>query len=56
MGKIVAQYEAILTISRGWSSAFENSALVDIPQTSPAEDDSEQPENIIRIPAEPSSS
>ncbi|KAJ1797365.1 hypothetical protein LPJ59_003185 [Coemansia sp. RSA 2399] len=56
MGKIVAQYEAILTVSRGWSSAFENSALVDIAQTNPADDDSEQPENIIRIPAESSSS
>ncbi|KAJ2893011.1 hypothetical protein GGI21_005487, partial [Coemansia aciculifera] len=46
MGKVVKQYESILCIAKGWSSAFENSALVDIPQTNAAgEDDSEQPEN-----------
>ncbi|KAI9506812.1 hypothetical protein GGI25_000155 [Coemansia spiralis] len=52
MSKIVAQYEAILSISKGWSNAFENSALVDISQTNSADDDSEQPENVIRIPAD----
>ncbi|KAJ2031954.1 hypothetical protein IWW57_000458 [Coemansia sp. S610] len=52
MSKVVTQYESILCIVQGWSSAFDNAALVDIPQTNPTEDDSEQPENVIRIPAE----
>ncbi|KAJ2059550.1 hypothetical protein GGI17_004318 [Coemansia sp. S146] len=52
MSKVVKQYESILCIAKGWSSAFENAALVDIPQTNATEDDSEQPENVIRISAE----
>ncbi|KAJ1854107.1 hypothetical protein GGH12_004320 [Coemansia sp. RSA 1822] len=54
MSKIVAQYESILKIATGWSSAFENAVLVDIPQTNSVEDDSEQPEYVIRIPVEDS--
>ncbi|KAJ2550044.1 hypothetical protein IWW35_003477 [Coemansia sp. RSA 1878] len=54
MSKIVEQYESILKIATGWSSAFENAVLVDIPQTNPVEDDSEQPEYVIRIPVEDS--
>ncbi|KAJ2367335.1 hypothetical protein H4S01_002216 [Coemansia sp. RSA 2610] len=54
MNKIVQQYESILSIALGWSTALENAALVDIPQTNAAEDDSEQPENVIRIPVEES--
>ncbi|KAJ2743677.1 hypothetical protein GGI20_003568 [Coemansia sp. BCRC 34301] len=52
MGKVVNQYESILSIAKGWSSAFENAALVDIPQTNAAEEDSEQPESVIRILAD----
>ncbi|KAJ2726540.1 hypothetical protein GGI07_000482 [Coemansia sp. Benny D115] len=52
MGKVVQQYKSILTISKGWSTAFENAALVDIVQTSQNDDDSEGPENVIRIPIE----
>ncbi|KAJ2707707.1 hypothetical protein FB645_000480 [Coemansia sp. IMI 203386] len=53
MGKIVSQYKSILTIARGWSNAFENATLVDILQTNATEDDdAEQPENVVRIPAE----
>ncbi|KAJ1741261.1 hypothetical protein LPJ68_003025 [Coemansia sp. RSA 1086] len=48
------QYESMLNIALGWSSAFENSALVDIPQTASAEDESEPPENVIRIPIDES--
>ncbi|KAJ1871431.1 hypothetical protein H4R22_002486 [Coemansia sp. RSA 1290] len=54
LGKIVKQYESMLNIALGWSSAFENSALVDIPQTASAEDESEPPENVIRIPIDES--
>ncbi|KAJ2802210.1 hypothetical protein H4R20_003370 [Coemansia guatemalensis] len=52
IAKIVQQYEAILRIASGWSNAFENAALVDIPQTNSTEEDSEQPESVIRIPVE----
>ncbi|PIA18129.1 hypothetical protein COEREDRAFT_6866 [Coemansia reversa NRRL 1564] len=52
IAKIVQQYEAILRIASGWSNAFENAALVDIPQTNSTEDDTEQPESVIRIPVE----
>ncbi|KAJ1965326.1 hypothetical protein GGI12_000851 [Dipsacomyces acuminosporus] len=52
IGRIVRQYESILRIAKGWSNAFENAALVDLAQTNSAEDDSEQPESVIRIPAE----
>ncbi|KAJ1889927.1 tRNA(Ser) Um(44) 2'-O-methyltransferase [Kickxella alabastrina] len=51
MGKVVEQYKSILGIAKGWSGAFENAALVDIPQTNSNEDDSDQPESVIRIPA-----
>ncbi|KAJ2385246.1 hypothetical protein GGI05_004756 [Coemansia sp. RSA 2603] len=52
MAKIVTQYTSILSIARGWSSAFENATLVDIPQTSANDDESEQPESVVRIPSE----
>ncbi|KAJ1728683.1 hypothetical protein LPJ61_003903 [Coemansia biformis] len=52
MGKMVQQYKAVLSIALGWSSAFENAALVDIPQSGPADDDSEHPESVVRIPVE----
>ncbi|KAJ2159493.1 hypothetical protein GGF46_002989 [Coemansia sp. RSA 552] len=55
MSKMVQQYESILSIALGWSNAFENAALVDVPQTTAAEDDgAEQPESVIRIPVEES--
>lgn len=48
---LLKQYESILNIAKGWSSAFENSSLVEIPQINFAEDESDTPENVVRIPA-----
>ncbi|KAJ2780444.1 hypothetical protein H4R18_003463 [Coemansia javaensis] len=50
MDKMVRQYETMLSIALGWSSAFENATLIDIRRS--GDDDAEHPESVIRIPAE----
>ncbi|KAJ1954355.1 hypothetical protein EC988_002482 [Linderina pennispora] len=52
MSKVVQQYAAMLAIAKGWSNAFESAVLVDVPQSTSTDDDSEQPESVIRIPVE----